>query len=372
MDFKGAHPVHATPQEIQEIQPYWEINNHAPLSKKTLKNTCGFNVLWLTFKDMFFVGWTTEASKLHFQKVQCGDARNIGIADLTISKHSASDGNNIKEAQKAVASVWGCRVDLIGFVWIVFRNKPRPPWNYQQLSSLLGPWKNLTLYWLVVDATCAWYQKRTDWQLASSVRYLKISICWIWSTSNQPNSMIWWSWHHFVQKAPWPCWLPSSQPFSWVKARPGIYQQFASITWCFAGKGGERLGFGLQDGGWWVLNQLQPWLWSQLVGYEVLSSLRLTLLGNVFLEMWSKCWLQLTVDFRGYEGTTEWYCTFLHVYRFIVFVMWWFQTFFHFLPNLAEDDPIWTKGGDCPPSCMCAMRSEVLIVVFRRMRSLPT
>ena len=33
------------------------------------------------------------------------------------------------------------------------------------------------------------------------------------------------------------------------------------------------------------------------------------------------------------------------------------------LPNLAEDDPIWTKitfrmGGDCPPSCMCALGSD--------------
>ena len=70
-----------------------------PYQKNLSKNTCMFNVLWLTFKDMFFVGWTTEASKLHFQKVQCRDARNIGIADLTISKHSASDGNNIKETK---------------------------------------------------------------------------------------------------------------------------------------------------------------------------------------------------------------------------------------------------------------------------------
>lgn len=37
MDFKGAHRVHATPQEIQQMQPYWEINNHAPLSKKPFK-----------------------------------------------------------------------------------------------------------------------------------------------------------------------------------------------------------------------------------------------------------------------------------------------------------------------------------------------
>lgn len=94
------------------------------------------------------------------------------------------------------------------------------------------------------------FAKRNRLAVGIKCRYLKSSMGWIWSTSNQPNSMIQWFWHHFAQKGT--LGLADSQPFSWVKARPGIYQQFASITWCFAGKGGERWGFGLQE--FWMVS----------------------------------------------------------------------------------------------------------------------
>lgn len=142
----------------------------------------------------------------------------------------------------------------------------------------------------------------------------------MWSTSNQPNSMIRWFWHHFGQKGT--LGLADSQPFSWGKSTarhlPTICIDYLVFCWERRGKMRIRMD---SDGGWWVLNQLPPWLWSQLVGYEVLSSLQLTLPGKLFPEMWSKCWLQLTVDFRGYEAATEWYCTFVHVYRFIIFII---------------------------------------------------
>lgn len=163
--------------------------------------------------------------------------------------------------------------------------------------------------------------------MESSVRYQKnIKNLHLLNLINIQPAHTWWFDDIGIisfKNHPWPWWFPSwftAIQLGKSTARPLPTICIDYLVFCWERRGKMRIRMD-SDGGWWVLNQLQPWLWSQLMGYEVLSSLRLTLEGNVFLEMWSKCWLQLTVDFRGYEATTEWYCTFVHVYRFLIFII---------------------------------------------------
>jgi len=215
--------------------------------------------------------------------------------------------------------------------------------------------------------------------LASSVRYLKISTCWIWSTSNQPNSMIWWSWHHFGQKAPLALMITKFTAIQLGKSTarhlPTICIDYLVFCWERRGKIRIRIA------GWWMVSTQSAatmavisasglWGTQQFaidIARECFSGNVIQVLAAIdsrFQRLWSNYRVILYI------------CTCIQVsYIYYTCLGGGFKhVFFYFLPNLAEDDPIWTKGGDCPPSCMCAcaMRSEVLMVVFRRMISLPT